>query len=751
MAKKNDELLEIARKRLKKCIDADTHNRTAAVEDLKFAVGIDQWDPQEKQRRGQRGRPAIQINLLPKYIKQVSGEMRQSRGRVNVKPVDSRADKHIAKIRRGIINNIEYLSGAESIYDQAGKMCVTCGYGAWRILTRRCEENPFVQEIYMELVRNPFLVYIDPNAKDQMAADAEYGFILSKVPRDEFEDEWPGKEIPGEDINTAPGVSAENWYDKDTITVAEYFVREKEKKKMCQMETGEVLSEEEANEIIKDWEDKKKLFEQVQMEAQQKAQAMQQMQVQQQQAQSGQAGQPQPQQGSPQPPPPTGGIPPGGGVPQQGLIPPLAEELGPRPKIAKRQEAEVWKVKQYKITHSEVLEGPNDFAGKYIPIVLVKGEETNIEGKPYVEGLIRQAKDPQRLFNYWTTSAAETVALAPKAPWMGTAKQFEGYENDYANANVENFPYLLYNHVDGVPVPQRSQPGNPPVAIFAQIQQAQENIRQSIGMYKADIGEDTPERTGAAVINKQIPGDTATFIYPDNLRKAREYGGKIINEMIPEIYDSERDVRLRDTDDSETYVPINTTAGAALKMIRENPDRFSRMDIMRLKKSIKDKGEDAKYNDLTIGKYDIVITSGPSFATQRQEASESMMRIISAYPEMMKTAGDLVVGNMDFKDADKLAKRLEKTIPPQLREQREGEPPPQPLPPPPQIVMMMEKTKTEQIKQQKEQLKTKVEMIKLYKETKETEVEMRKLIMKVLAELTGPKHPADMLMPQQAP
>ena len=118
---------------------------------------------------------------------------------------------------------------------------------------------------------------------------------------------------------------------------------------------------------------------------------------------------------------------------------------------------------------------------------------------------------------------------------------------------------------------------------------------------------------------------------------------------------------------------------------------------------------------------------------------------------MMKTAGDLVVGNMDFKDADKLAKRLEKTIPPQLREQREGEPPPQPLPPPPQIVMMMEKTKTEQIKQQKEQLKTKVEMIKLYKETKETEVEMRKLIMKVLAELTGPKHPADMLMPQQAP
>ena len=740
--KDEKKFLELAVKRLKKCVDADQHNRLAAIEDLKFSIGIDQWDPAEKQRRAQRGRPTLQINLLPKYIKQVTGEMRQSRGRVDVKPVDSKADPHLAHIRKGIIHNVEYLSNAESIYDQAGKMCVTCGYGAWRVLTRYTEEDPFVQEIYMELIKNPFLVYLDPAAKDPMGADAEYGFVLRKISRDEFEEEYPDSEMPGENLQTNIGLAAELWYDKDNVTIAEYFIREKETKKMCQMEGGEVLTEEEVKKLMDEWEEKKKVFDMVVEEAKQKMMMQQQLAQQQSQQQGGQPAQ-NPMGQPPQAPPPAMGMPPGG-APQGMPEPP--PELEPRPKVAKRRDTVSWKVKQYKITASEILEGGKAFPGKFIPIVIVKGEETNIEGKPYNEGLIRQAKDPMRLFNYWTTSAAETIALAPKAPWIGTAKQFEGYENDYMNANVENYPYLLYNHDGEAPPPQRQHAGDPPVAIFTQITQAAENIRQTIGMYKADVGEDTPERTGAAVTRKQVPGDTATYIYPDNLRKAREHSGKIILYMIPEIYDSERDVRLRDVDDTETNVPINTTAGAALKMINSNPEKFPGMNAKELKQIIREKGREALYNDMSVGKYDLVVTSGPNFATERQETSESMQRIVQAYPDIMKVGGDIIMGNLDIKDADKLAVRMEKMLPMPLREQKEGEPPPQPMPPPPQVQLMIEKTNTEKIKQQKEQLKTKVELIKLFKETKETEVEIRKTILKVLADLTGPEHPADKLL-----
>jgi hypothetical protein len=181
-------------------------------------------------------------------------------------------------------------------------------------------------------------------------------------------------------------------------------------------------------------------------------------------------------------------------------------------------------------------------------------------------------------------------------------------------------------------------------------------------------------------------------------------------------------------------------------MVQENPQRFSRMDIKRMKQAIKDHGQNALFNDLSTGKYDLVVTSGPNFTTERQETSEAMQRIISAYPELMKLAGDIVMGNMDFKDSDKLAKRIEKTLPMALREQKEGEPPPQPMPPSPQVQILIEKTKTEQIKQQKEQLAVKLKLIEIYLATKESQVEIRKEIIKVMAEVTGPKHPADQLL-----
>jgi len=764
-----EEFLELAKKRLKRCVDAEDHNRTAMIEDLKFSIGLEHWDNAEKARRSQRGRPSLTINVLPKYINQVTGDMRENRPRVKVKPVDSKADVHLARIREGIINNIEYLSGAETIYDIAGDMEVRCGLGAWRILTRYCVEDPWCEEIYLKELENPFLCYLDPS---KPLLEKEFGFIIQKMPRGEFEDEYPDAQVPGDMLKIGSGTTWEGWYDKDTITVAEYFVREKHTEKMVQLESGEVLTEEQAKTLIEEWEEKKKLID---MAAEMKKQAAMVAQM--------QAGQGQPPQGMPPgvqgapmntpsvpgPPPgmpsPAGGAPPPPGAPPvppqgpqgmpgpQGPPMPPPEPLGERPKIKHRRNNERYKIKWFKISALEILEGGEDnkqagkdFPGCYIPIVLVEGRKVNIEGKPFIEGLIRQGKDSQRLFNFWTTAGAEVVALAPKAPWIGTARQFEGYENDFANANVENYPVLMYNHVEGVPVPMRQHAGDPPVAIFTQIQSAQMNIEQTIGMHKIDVGADSPERTGAAVTNKQKPGDISTFVFADNLKKAIQYSGKVIMEMIPEVYDSERDVRLRDVDDQETYVPINTPAGDALKMIKSNPDRFGDEDTSRLINLLKDHGSKAKFNDMSVGKYDVIVTTGPSSATQRQESSEAMQRIVQAYPQIMGIAGDLVVGNMDFKDADKLAARLEKQLPIHLREKKEGEPPPQPLPPSPQVQMLIEKTKTEHIKQQKEQIKTQVEMIKLYKETKETEVELRKMILQVLAELTAPKHPADMLM-----
>jgi hypothetical protein len=143
------EFLDLATKRLKREIDADEHNRQAAIEDLKFLNG-DQWDPAEEQRRRLRGRPCLKTNELPKYVNQVVGDMRHNRARIKVRPVDPAGDVNIARIRSGLISNIEYLSNAEAIYDYAGEMATSCGLGAWRVLTRYTEENPFICEELLE-------------------------------------------------------------------------------------------------------------------------------------------------------------------------------------------------------------------------------------------------------------------------------------------------------------------------------------------------------------------------------------------------------------------------------------------------------------------------------------------------------------------------------------------------------------------------------------------------------------------------
>jgi hypothetical protein len=368
----------------------------------------------------------------------------------------------------------------------------------------------------------------------------------------------------------------------------------------------------------------------------------------------------------------------------------------------------------------EILTGGSDgksFPGKFIPLVLLKGKELNIEGKNYVYSLIRHAKDPQKLINYWNTAAAETIALAPKAPWLGTAKQFEGYENDYAAANVENFSFLKYNSdSDAIGPPQRQQPGQPPVAIFEQIRRGEENLKSVIGMFNADVGDATSQQTGVAMAAAQRPGDIGTFEFMENLSRAVTYTGRVINEMIPEIYDTERDVRMRNLDNSETFVPINTTVGSAMKSLKENPEQFSGMDVAKLQTIFSKEGEDAIYNDVTAGKYDVVATAGPSYATQRQESAQHLLQLVQSMPQQMSVAADLIVQNMDFKDSDELAERLRKTLPSNMIKPKPGVAPDPPPPPSPQVQIAMAKVESEKLKIESAKAKLEREKMKVEKE-----------------------------------
>jgi len=677
-------LIDKVVKRLKLAIDADKHNRDEGIEDLNFING-DQWSSQERKRREDKGRPVLQINLMPKFVDQVVGDMLHNTPSIKIRPVDSVADINVAKIRQGIISQIEYQSNAKGIYGYGAKQQVSSGYGAWRILTRYTEENPFIQEAYLQGIRNPFLVYMDPAAKDQNYADAKWGILLEGISKDEFDDRYPDAEFASDSFDVGVGMADETWYDSDSVTVAEYFTVAPETVKMHQLEDGRVVSDDELLDIKEDWEEQYAevitSIEEITLDE------------------------------------------------GQELIPPTPQQpMEPKPLVINTREIDKTVIRHYVLNCKEILEGGEKgkvFPGKYIPLVLLKGKELNIEGKNHVYSLIRHGKDPQKLINYWNSSAAETIALAPKAPWVGTPKQFEGFEKEYAAANVDNMPFLMYNPDDQATTPpMRQSPGQPPTAIFEQIRRGEENLKSVLGMYNIDMGVGSSAQTGAAVTAQQMPADVGTFEFTENLSRAIMHTGRILNEMIPEVYDTERDVRIRNFDESETFVPVNTTIENAMKSVTAKPDNFAGIDQNKLSMLLAEEGKDAKYNDITTGKYDVVVTTGPSYATQRQESAQHLLQLVQAMPNQMAVAADIIVENMDFKGADELAARLRKPIVAQgLTKPREGDELPKQPETPPEVLLAQAKIETEKIKSQTAQLKLQQDQLELQK----TQIEIQSL------------------------
>jgi len=715
---------------------ADQHNRQAAIEDLKFALGQgNQWDPAVRAEREADGRPTLEVNLFPQFISQVTGDIRHNRPRARITPGDSTADVQIARIREGIIADSEYQSNSDYIYVEAATSNVTCGYGAWRVRTRYTEENPFIQEFYDELIDNPFTVVMDRHAKCPIYSDAGHGWIIGKMPVEDFKKEYPGKRLPGDSLSPGEGLSYQNWYDDETVTVAEYFVRTKVKKTICLMSDGSVIAKADVAEATRSVP--------LELSSEQPLAPPNEL--------------PANPQAAPVPLP---AAQPAQATPQAALAPPVAAPVaaGASPlSIVKERETEYTTIKRYVITACDILSknglDGEDVPGTIIPIILLTGHRTNIEGKTYISGLVRNAKDAAKNVNYWVSALAERIALEPKAPWMATPRQIEGFENDYISTNKKNLPVLFYNpdqteSGQPLPPPMRQGPGAVPGALFTQLQSSMSMFESAIGMTGTDLGASGPERTGAAVTARQKPGDVRTFSYIDNLARGIAHGAKIKNEMISELYDTPRDVRLRGLDDTETYLPVNMPVRDAYNMIQAHPERYKGMNTTKLIAAAQQQGWDAKFNDITAGRYAVRVTVGPSYATQRQESSEYMLRLVSALPKQMGLGADLIVGNSGVVGAEVLAERIKKTLPPGIAKPTPGEDPPLPQPTPPQVMLQMEKAKLEQQKVMLQTAKVEVEKLRVAKEAQGEMSNIRQEILSVLAELHGHTPTTEGGMPQ---
>ena len=310
----------------------------------------------------------------------------------------------------------------------------------------------------------------------------------------------------------------------------------------------------------------------------------------------------------------------------------------------------------------EVLE-EREWAGKWIPVVRVIGNEFQVDGRVFISGIVRNAKDAQRMYNYWTSQEAEMLALAPKAPFIGYGGQFEGYEYQWKTANTQNWPYLEVNPdvTDGsgavLPLPQRAAPPLPQTGLIQAKMGASEDIKSTTGQYNASLGQVSNERSGRAILARQKESDTGTYHYVDNLARAVRYVTRQLVDLIPKIYDTQRIARIIGIDGETNMVKIDPTQPEPVKKIIDQAGIVI----------------DKIYNP-SVGRYDVVVTTGPSYMTKRQESMEAMSQILQGNPNLWAVAGDLFVKNMDWPGAQEMAARLRKTIDPKLLADQDNDP-----------------------------------------------------------------------------
>jgi len=384
-------------------------------------------------------------------------------------------------------------------------------------------------------------------------------------------------------------------------------------------------------------------------------------------------------------------------------VKPVLDELaGQGVTIQRQRKVQTWKVEWYKITAWDILEGPKQWCGTTIPIAPVLGKEIDVKGQRYFRGVINEAKDAQRMLNYWQSAATERVALAPKSPWVADARSIEDYQEIWKSANIKNWSVLPYKAVAGINPPTRQDPPSMPSAELQIATLAEEGIKSSIGIYDAMLGNKSQEQSGRAIIARQQQGDTATYIFTDNLVMAQRRIGRILCEAIPVIYDSNRIIRLAFPDGSGDFVEINKT-------IR---DEQTGMDVV--------------IHDLSTGKYDVVVETGPQYSTQRQASQDAIMQLAQVIPQVAQVAPDIIAMNVDAPNMSVLSDRLKKTIPTNMLSKEDQEefakdaPPPQPTPEQQQAQIEMQSAQQEQqfnlqmqqLKLQEAQLKFQTEQLK---------------------------------------
>lgn len=589
-----DDILKEAKDFQKDAHEKENENRKAFEQDIKFARMSEQWDSTVVKQRELEGRPCLTINKLQPVIRQVVNDARQNRPAIKVHPADDNADPETADLLSGLIRNIWACSDGDVAVDTAADCSVSGGFGYWRINIDYAQDIS-EQEDYSTLGSAAF----------------EQDLVIQRVanPLSVYGD---------------PHATAADSSDWMRSLVVEQMSHAQFKRKYPGAQKVDFEGPD-WGDVSPPWKDADTVMV---AEFWKRVEATKQII----------------------------GL-------SDGTVMLLDEfekqrerflslgveaETDPRP-------IKCWKVTQHIVSGAEEL-SKTDWAGKYIPIIPVYGDEVNVGGKRFFRSLIRDAKGAQQMYNFMRSGTAEMVALQPKTPFIGPKGAFKTDVAKWTTANRATHAFIEY---DGQTPPQREQMPGIPAGLVNESQMASDDIKSITGIYDASLGARSNETSGKAIMARQREGDVSTFHFIDNLSRAIRHTGRVLIDLIPKVYSTERIIRILGEDGTpETRV------------VNPSPEKIEELQ--------RDEQAKVRIHDLRVGKYDLTVSAGPSFTSRREEAAAQMTEVVRASPEIAAIAGDLIAKNYDWPGADEFADRIKAWIAktnPGLIDDEEGEDP----------------------------------------------------------------------------
>src|SRR5262245_22288877 len=587
----------------------DRQNQRDAYDDLEF-LGSDtgQWDQRALQERITQNRPILTVNKCPQFVRQVTGDIRQLRPSVHVVPIDERASETIAaNVLPELVRYVERRSDAKAAYFHGADQMVAAGIGHCRVFTEYAGGSTFNVELKIGIVQDGLGVVWDPDAIEPTRKDAAYCFVPVDLNRKRAQTLWPNKSFDLALPHNKTPEAFDGWSSDEFVRVAEYWRKSPCERELAFYPDGKIIDltddawasqvdveeypreEGEAEQQDKPTHEAANyregddvdrcancsmfrapnhctkiqdpvradmlcdFFDPFRPQLEQSAPPLGQM-----------GGQQLGEQFAPlmnEPPPYGPGMPLAIGLAGMGKLHP---NMGPKRLDAIAAGARIesrpsYYVERFIISAGEVLEGPQQWPGMHIPIVPFMGEEVQIGRRTVRRGLVRVLKDVQRLYNYAISANAETVALQPKAPFIGTRLNFQNFQDQWETANSKNWPYLEFepDPLNNGASPQRSPPPVGSSGIKDLLAVGTADMSAVTGIYPASLGQAGPESSGKAITARQREGDTGTFHYIESFGRSVERVGQIVVDLIPHVYDSERTLRIVGDDGKMTKIDIN--------------------------------------------------------------------------------------------------------------------------------------------------------------------------------------------------